>query len=332
MNTMVLLGALVIATGEEPTVDQTALEPMPAPQTSSDDGDATGWLHHLQSYGVDYAALALVLAADLTLLPMWNSGPAIYGPRFDDRDPDLTLLNSPARRDQLDAAFREDSVPVAWLYVGGTVLAAGALTHDLIRHPSWHRAHNLLLGGAETILTTWTLTEVLKRGVGRLRPDFIDRANLHYCDPEVGQRGLAGLDCSRSTGRTATVDAAELEKGHRSFPSGHASTSFALATYFALYIGGETVWGHEAEPGTVAPGMAAMAGLVGLAATVAATRVSDGRHHPDDVVAGAALGATSSVLFYFLHFDLDGRATRRGFSVAPLAWADGAALTVAWAL
>ena len=67
------------------------------------------------------------------------------------------------------------------------------------------------------------------------------------------------------------------------------SSSFALATFLALYAGGELVWGDHASAATRPAGAALMAGLWGLAATVAATRLSDGRHHADDVAAGAAL-------------------------------------------
>jgi len=59
---------------------------------------------------------------------------------------------------------------------------------------------------------------------------------------------------------------------HASFPSGHATTAFALAALLALWY---PRW---------AAGFLALAGLVGL------SRVVLGAHFPSDVLAGAALG------------------------------------------
>jgi undecaprenyl-diphosphatase len=59
---------------------------------------------------------------------------------------------------------------------------------------------------------------------------------------------------------------------HASFPSGHATTAFALAALLALWY---PRW---------AAGFLALAGLIGL------SRVVLGAHFPSDVLAGAALG------------------------------------------
>ncbi len=67
-----------------------------------------------------------------------------------------------------------------------------------------------------------------------------------------------------------------------SFPSGHAATSFAGATFLAL----------------AAPRLAPA--LFVLAAAVAYSRVYVGVHYPLDVVAGAALGAAVGVGFRVL--------------------------------
>ena len=64
-----------------------------------------------------------------------------------------------------------------------------------------------------------------------------------------------------------------------SFPSGHAATSFAGATFLAL----------------AAPRLAPA--LFALAAAVAYSRVYVGVHYPLDVVAGAVLGAAVTLVF-----------------------------------
>lgn len=293
----------------------------------------TGLVYHLTWYGADYAAIAALLGFNAGLLPLVEPGPALWGPSFDDDKPDFSAFEDPRDHVMTNKPFRDNTVPDEALWISGVSLAATAMGYDAIRHTDAHRAHNLLLAGVEAMVVTYTVTEALKLGVGRLRPDFQDRATRYYCNPDGGdQRTLDGLDCSQVDRDGEYLVAKDMRKGHRSFPSGHSSSSFALAVFFSLYVGGETIWGQHATETSVPIGAAMMAGLMGAAATVAASRISDGRHHYEDVAAGAALGTAASALFYFLHFDTKGRATYRGISVAPVALNEGMALQLAWAL
>jgi len=65
-----------------------------------------------------------------------------------------------------------------------------------------------------------------------------------------------------------------------SFPSGHAATSFAIATLLALAF----------------PALAAA--FLAMAAAIAVSRVALGLHYVSDVVAGAGLGAAVGALCY----------------------------------
>jgi len=65
-----------------------------------------------------------------------------------------------------------------------------------------------------------------------------------------------------------------------SFPSGHATTAFALATLLALWY----------PRGAI--------GFLGLAGVVGFTRVFLGAHFPSDVLAGAALGTTVALIVH----------------------------------
>jgi membrane-associated phospholipid phosphatase len=67
---------------------------------------------------------------------------------------------------------------------------------------------------------------------------------------------------------------------HASFPSGHATTAFALAALLALWY---PRW---------AAGFLALAGLVAL------SRVVLGAHFPSDVLAGAALGTAVALIVH----------------------------------
>jgi len=68
----------------------------------------------------------------------------------------------------------------------------------------------------------------------------------------------------------------------KSFPSGHAQTAFAVAVYVALLV---RPWGAL---------VLLLAGAVGL------SRVYVGVHFPLDVLAGAAIGAGTSILIWWL--------------------------------
>lgn len=70
----------------------------------------------------------------------------------------------------------------------------------------------------------------------------------------------------------------------RSFPSGHAGSAFAAATAVAVALGG------PAEAALVLAG----------AGILASGRVVRGRHWPSDVVAGAVLGSTVTLLASWL--------------------------------
>jgi membrane-associated phospholipid phosphatase len=104
----------------------------------------------------------------------------------------------------------------------------------------------------------------------------------------------------------------------RSFPSGHATQAFAVATYSILFLRGHVLADEDAH------WEAAAYGSIALGATLlAAERVHHKRHHVADVVVGGIIGTTTSLLFYRFQqrrfeSDLDGTAApRRG---AVLGW------------
>lgn len=142
------------------------------------------------------------------------------------------------------------------------------------------------------------ITNVVKNFVGRQRPNF-----FAYCD-YVGYRdaiatgNLTAYEALTAAG--ARGDAARCAGGHadvaeaqRSFPSGHASFSFAGLTWCALYA--RHALGVPALQHVTAPAAAAASPLL-LATWITLTRVRDRYHNVDDVVAGAALGALAAVL------------------------------------
>ena len=117
--------------------------------------------------------------------------------------------------------------------------AAGSLI-DRPRGSQWRRA-------AGTVVLTYALNTAIKTAVGRRRPQ------------------LPGLPALTSTPTKL------------SFPSAHASTSFAGALSYSRL-------GVPATP------------LYGLAAALSASRLYLGVHYPSDVLAGAVLGALTPAM------------------------------------
>jgi membrane-associated phospholipid phosphatase len=124
--------------------------------------------------------------------------------------------------------------------------------------------------------------------------------------------------------RLATGDAAVIDEGRMSYPSGHAAYTHASAAVCALYIAARlrVFAPGEAQRAQMARLLAAAAPL-GVAAAVAASRLTDYRHHFSDVNAGALIGLLSGAACYHLNFEGHGRliARRRAATGPVAAWA-----------
>lgn len=154
--------------------------------------------------------------------------------------------------------------------------------------------HNGLLGFVLANALTVTITTIIKVTFGRPRPDLIDR-----CQPIPGSVNRTPYGLVTDAICTVAADNHTLRDGFRSFPSGHASTSFAGLTYLSLYLAGKL---HLFDK----RGHAVTAWLCGtplMAATlVAVSRTMDYRHHATDVIAGGLLGLTVAYWSYKLYY------------------------------
>jgi membrane-associated phospholipid phosphatase len=147
---------------------------------------------------------------------------------------------------------------VSWVLLGGLVVA-GAV--DIA---SQDAGGPYVTGMAESLVWTTAVTEALKAGIGRPRP-------VMY------------------TARAP--EAAASRDNLRSFPSGHASAAFAVATAYWL----------ARRDLTGSPGAAGWA-AVGAAGSVALLRVVGGKHFPTDVLAGALLGIAGGAAVHAIKF------------------------------
>lgn len=148
----------------------------------------------------------------------------------------------------------------------------------------------------ETMGATLLMSEAMKYGFGRLRPDYLDRYEQ--------------LGCAESPDKTGCI------QGRLSFVSGHASLAFAGTTWASLMLGGQLVWGPavrgKADALEISIGATAQLALLAIATYVAVTRVQDNRHYTTDVVGGAILGFGMANLSYWSYFGADGYPRMRG--------------------
>ena len=283
-----------------------------------------GWWrsNYLVDYGIIAGSLGIFGGLHLAT-PLESAG---IGPRFDPAHPAAIL--DPSLSDRIGKKYliedKQETVPALWVGLAIPLVGAWlALQEGLPANRDAQHLHDTLVGFGETLSVTLMATEALKFSFGRLRPDFQDRVRRYYCN----RPDHAGVDCAGFTEGPLSDDPTKIETiwadGRRSFPSGHASTSFALATYAALVTGGHFVWGRDATPGTRAWGIPVQALVFGIASFVAWSRVDDGRHNVSDVLSGAALGAAIANLSYWRRFDTQGRSRNSDFGTSSVSLTGG---------
>jgi len=164
----------------------------------------------------------------------------------------------------------------------------------------WSRATGLAASKAGSIfLRYWVaftgnilVNLSLKALASTPRPHFIDT-----CRPDW-QR----VNCSENGGNvqfdismcTSEVDERRLHDSMKSFPSGHAQLSCFAAVFVMVYVGRRVSTSHSLLLG---PWLQLVSLL--LAAFASLSRISDHRHHPVDVLAGATIGVLIGLLAAF---------------------------------
>lgn len=159
-----------------------------------------------------------------------------------------------------------------------TLAAMAATMYFISKATGNEKAREVGFLGAEAIAHSQIVTLVLKSATQRERPlDF---------------------NANRSGGTA-------FWKGGDSFPSGHASGSFALATVFAYEYGREHPWVPYVS--------------YGLASVVTASRLSAQKHWASDVFVGGTMGFLIGRYVYKTHHDprVDGQAATRADRVIP---------------
>jgi len=133
-----------------------------------------------------------------------------------------------------------------------------------------HDLHHALLAFAISLMMTNNITTILKMTAGRYRPDWRN-------------------------------DETPDRQGRYSFPSGHASNSFAGMAYICLYLFGKyKVFGSKHTHCYAK--ICLLTSPMLLAFFVAVSRTMDYHHHFSDIIAGSIIGTGCTVYSYFLYF------------------------------
>ncbi|CAO1948391.1 unnamed protein product [Urochloa humidicola] len=158
-----------------------------------------------------------------------------------------------------------------------------------LRRRNVYDLHHAILGILFAVLITGVLTDAIKDAVGRPRPNFFWR-----CFPD----GKAVFD-SITTGVICHGDPSVIKEGHKSFPSGHTSWSFAGLGFLSWYLAGKiTVFDRR---GHVAKLCVVLLPLL-VATMIAISRVDDYWHHWQDVCTGGVLGLVVASVCYLQFF------------------------------
>uniref|UniRef100_A0A0E0PQU3 Phosphatidic acid phosphatase type 2/haloperoxidase domain-containing protein n=1 Tax=Oryza rufipogon TaxID=4529 RepID=A0A0E0PQU3_ORYRU len=140
-----------------------------------------------------------------------------------------------------------------------------------------------------SVLITAVLTDAIKDGVGRPRPNFFWR-----CFPD----GIPKYN-NITRGVICHGDKSVIKEGHKSFPSGHTSWSFAGLGFLSWYLAGKIKafdrGGHVAKLCIVVLPLL-------IAAMVGVSRVDDYWHHWQDVFTGGILGLVVASFCYLQFF------------------------------
>lgn len=191
--------------------------------------------------------------------------------------------------DDLMYPLKGDTVPfwaVPIIAIGCPVLL---FTLCFIRKRGFQDLHHAVLGLLFAVLLTAVITDAIKDAIGQPRPDFFWR-----CFPDGN-----GVFNETTGEMICHGDSRVIREGHKSFPSGHTSWSFAGLGFLAMYLGDKVKFFDQR--GQVGKFMIVSAPLM-LATFVGISRIDDYVHRWQDVFVGALLGLCMALVFYKLFF------------------------------
>lgn len=184
--------------------------------------------------------------------------------------------------------LKDNTVPTWTVPVYAVLLPIAIFYLFYIRRRDAYDLHHGILGLLYAVFITGVITDVLKLASGQPRPNFFWR-----CFPD-------GKDSYDIWGNVVCHGEDSLIKeGHKSFPSGHASWSFAGLAFLSMYLSGK-IKAFDCK-GRIAKLCIVFLPLL-IASLVAISRVSDYWHHWQDVFAGSLIGLVIAAFCYLQFF------------------------------
>ncbi|KAK1552826.1 hypothetical protein Q3G72_024010 [Acer saccharum] len=185
--------------------------------------------------------------------------------------------------------LKDNTVPIWAVPIYAVLLPIVVFLLIYFRRRCVYDLHHGILGLLYAVLITGVITDAIKVATGRPRPNFFWR-----CFPDgVGNfKGPWGdVLCHGQK--------SDIKEGHKSFPSGHTSWSFAGLGFLSFYLSGKIkVFDRR---GHVAKVCLVLLPLL-VASLVAVSRVSDYWHHWQDVFAGGLIGLVVASICYLQFF------------------------------
>ncbi len=178
--------------------------------------------------------------------------------------PEVPVIPSP----QTDLAYVPEAVPDEALIAGAGIVGAAIALVPVQEGLLSPLAYRNAKGYAQTLALNLFFYSLVKNSVGRKRPSW------ENFPPD------------------------KIRDSRKSFYSGHASTSFAAATYSSLYA--INYAGSWENPWHRAGKLAYTGGALAAASWVSYTRVADHRHFVSDVVVGGLAGSGIGILMYYV--------------------------------
>lgn len=150
---------------------------------------------------------------------------------------------------------------------------------------TWYHYRMLLF----TCAITWLLTDILKYGVGRLRPHFFEVCGIVASKLNCSNGFIDDIECK------SNFPSRVIKEARFSFPSGHASLSTSPMFFCAFYL--HDNWRYRYSD-LFRPLVQIL--LICIALICSWTRITDNMHHPTDVLFGIFIGVCVAIFIYFV--------------------------------
>lgn len=154
------------------------------------------------------------------------------------------------------------------------------------------------IGLGSAILACHIVTIIMKKIVGRARPSAFYLCNYKGYADAVDSGDFTTYDSLTVANALGDVSHCygDPTDAFSSFPSGHSSESFVTMVFSTLLL--RNLFDVSLRSFMSVENLLAF-GPVVIAAWICVTRLTDNKHHVDDVMAGAIIGTVCGVLGYF---------------------------------